>query len=136
MVSAGFALQRAVYETLIADHGVLAALGGPHVFDDVPQGTAFPYVTFGRSTLRDWSTGSDRGEEHLVTLHVWSRGAGRKLVHDVMAALRDALHERALNVSDHRLINLRHVSSDARRESDGQTYHGVVRYRAVTEPTV
>jgi hypothetical protein len=36
---------------------------------------------------------------------------------------------------DHELVNLRHEFSEARPDPDGDTFHGIVRYRAVTEPS-
>jgi hypothetical protein len=134
MSNSGWALQQSIYATLTTDAAVLALLGGPRIYDDVPQGAAFPYLTIGQSTLRDWSTGSEEGHEHTLTLHVWSREKGRKQTHAIIAALREALHDRALTLDGHRLINLRHELSEARREPDGDTYRGIVRYRAVTEP--
>jgi hypothetical protein len=134
MASSGWALQKSIYETLAIDAGVISLLGSPRIYDDTPQRTAFPYITLGQSTLRDWSTGSDEGDEHLLTVHVWSRAEGRKEAHELMQALREALHERALSLEGHRLVNLRHELSEARREADGETYHGIVRLRAVTEP--
>lgn len=134
MVSASFALQSAIFAKLTADTGVTSMLGGPRVYDDVPTRAEFPYITFGQTIERDWSTGSEPGSEHMFTLHVWSRGDGRKEIDTVMAALRTALHDAALTISGHRLINLRHEFSDARREPDGESYHGISRYRAVTEP--
>lgn len=136
MANAQWALQQAVYSTLSIDAGVLGLLGGTHIYDDVPQLADFPYLTFGQSSLRDWSTGTDDGNEHIFTLHVWSREAGRKQVYEIMAALRKALHEAPIPIAGFRLINLRHEFSDARREPDGDTYHGTVRFRAVTEPLV
>ena len=133
MANAQWALQQAVYSALTTDAGVTGLLGGPKVFDDAPQRTDFPYLTFGQSSLRDWSTATDAGNEHIFTLHVWSRAAGRKQVYEIMGALRLALHDAALVVSGFNLINLRHEFSDARREPDGDTYHGTVRFRAVTE---
>lgn len=134
MPNASWALQRSVYETLVADAALLGLLGAPRIFDDVPQRSEFPYLTLGQSTVRDWSTGSDDGDEHLLTLHVWSRADGRRETHELMSALKSALHERALALDGHRLVNLRHELSEARREPDGETYHGIVRLRAVTEP--
>jgi hypothetical protein len=43
------------------------------------------------------------------------------------------LHDAALSLTDHRLINLRHETTDVRRDPDGETYQGIVRFRAVTE---
>lgn len=132
MASAGLALQKSVFAALTSNAG-LTGLIGARVFDDVPPGAEYPYMTIGESSARDWSTGTDSGEEHILTLHVWSRAAGRKEVQAIMGAVRDVLHEAEIAVAGHRLVNLRHEFTDARREPDGETYHGVVRYRAVTE---
>ena len=51
-----------------------------------------------------------------------------------MAAARAALHGQPLTLDGHRLINLRHEFSEARRTPDGDTYQGIARFRAVTEP--
>lgn len=134
MAAAGFALQKALFATLNGNAGVLAVLGGARIYDDVPRSSEFPYITFGQTTSRDWSTGTEPGREHTITLHVWSRARGRKQADDVMAAAETALHDAALTLDGHRLINLRHEFSDARREPDGETYHGITRFRAVTEP--
>ena len=133
MTSAAWQLQSSIYQILIADAPLNGLLGGAKVYDDVPRGTAFPYVTIGESLVRDWSTGSDEGNEHIVTVHAWSRAKGRKEVQSIVQAVRDALHDRQIPLSGHTLINLRQELSDARRERDGETYHGIVRYRAVTE---
>lgn len=134
MASSSFALQKAFYLKLTADAALNALLGGPRVYDDVPVRGEFPYVTFGQTTERDWSTGTDIGGEHVVTLHVWSRAPGRKEADEIIDAVRTALHDQALSLSGHRLVNLRHEFSDARRDADGESYHGITRYRAVTEP--
>jgi hypothetical protein len=134
MPSASWALQQSIFAALSADTVLTSLLGAARIFDDVPQGAAFPYVTFGHSTARDWSTGTDDGNEHIITLHVWSQANGKRQAHEIMGALRAALHDQPLTLSGHRLINLRHEFSDARRDADGETTHGIARFRAVTEP--
>jgi hypothetical protein len=133
MSSSGLALQRAIFQKLASDPGMVAALGGPRIYDDVPARAEFPFLTFGQATERDWSTGTDAGHEHLITLDVWSRGRGRKEAETALAAAREALHDQALTLVGHRLINLRHEQSEMRRDSDGETFHGTARFRAVTE---
>jgi hypothetical protein len=133
MSSAAFALQKAIFEKLTNDAATVAALGGPRIYDDAPARVQFPFVTFGPSTERDWSTGSEKGYEHLITLHVWSRARGRKEALAVIAAVREALHDQDLPLSGHHLVNLRHEYSEARRDNDGETFHGIARFRAVTE---
>ncbi|MFN3867619.1 MAG: DUF3168 domain-containing protein [Hyphomicrobiaceae bacterium] len=133
MTSAALDLQRSLYQMLRNDGALLAALGGARIYDDVPQRAELPYVTFGQSVMRDWSTGSETGNEHVLTLHVWSRVPGRKRLHEIMDVLVERLHEQPLALQDHRVVNVRHEISDARRDTDGETYHGVVRFRVVTE---
>jgi len=134
MSSSSWALQKAIHVQLSADAGLLAVLGAPRIFDDVPRSPTFPYITYGGSTVRDWSTGTDDGHEHALTLHAWSQGAGRKPVHELLGALEAALDQQGLALDGHRLITLRHEFSDVRREADGETWHGVLRLRATTEP--
>ena len=134
MASAAWELQKAIFASLSGNAALTTLLGGAHIYDDVPRGRDPPYVTFGQSTVRDWCTGTDTGNEHLFTIHVWTRSNGERLAHQIMSVLRDDLHDAVLTVTGHRLVNLRHEFSDAVRDSDGETIHGVVRLRAVTEP--
>jgi hypothetical protein len=138
MPAASWSLQQSVFSALTADAALTTLLGGTRIYDDVPQGTQLPYLTLGQTTERDWSTGGDPGTddgcEHVLTLHVWSDAKGKKQTHDIIGAIRSALHDQPLTLTGHRLINLRHEFSEARRNPDGATIHGIARFRAVTEP--
>ncbi|MEZ5785255.1 MAG: DUF3168 domain-containing protein [Xanthobacteraceae bacterium] len=131
---AAAALRGAIHDALIADGALTALLGGAHVYDEPPRNAAFPYVTIGEARVSDWSTGSDRGEEHQLVLHAWSRQGGHREAHLIAGALLQALDDAPLALAGHALINLRFAVADVRRESDGRTYHALVRFRAVTEP--
>lgn len=134
MTSAGWDLQKSIYAAL-ADNGPLTAvLGAERIFDAPPQAAAFPYVVIDQMQVRDWSTGTERGAEHVLMLHVWSRNEGKREIYEIADATREALDGAELSLDDHRLINLAHQYSDLRRDEDGKTYHGIVRFRAVTEP--
>lgn len=135
MSSAVWDLQQAVHATIAADTTVLALLGGARVYDDVPRGAAFPYVSLAAFTVRDWATGTESGTEVTFTVHAWSRGAGHKGPHLLAEAVRSSLHDQPLTLADHHLVNLRHESSETRRERDGDTYRVIARFRAVLEPT-
>jgi hypothetical protein len=132
--NASWALQRGIYQTLASSSDLSALLGGPRVYDDPPQAASYPFVSLGQSLVRDWSTGTEDGAEHLLTLHVWSQSGGKKEAHAIIEAIRAVLHDQPLMLVDHQLVNLRHEFSEARQDPDGDTYHGIVRYRAVTEP--
>jgi hypothetical protein len=131
---ASAALRAAIHDALIADASLVALLGGPKIYDEPPRGAAFPYVTLGEARIADYSTGTETGAEHLMTLHAWSRQGGHKEAHIITGALLQALDEAPLTLADHHLINLRFTVADVRREADGRTYHALVRFRAVTEP--
>jgi hypothetical protein len=132
--SASWALQRSLYQALANSTDLVGLLGGVRIYDDPPQAASFPFITLGQSAVRDWSTGTEDGAEHSLTLHVWSRTGSKQQMLRIVEAIKAALHDRPLAVEDHYLINLRHEFSEARLDPDGDTYHGIVRYRAVTEP--
>lgn len=135
MTTASWALQAAIHAALTENDAVLAVLGGPRIYDHVPRGVSYPFVTFGSTSERDWSTGSDGGHEHIVVLNVWSHANGRGQVQQIIEAVRTVLHDRPLVLDGYSLINLRHEASNTRREADGERYSGTIRLRAVTEPT-
>ena len=134
MIPSTLALQQAIFATLTTAPALLSLLGAPRIYDAAPQPVAFPFITFGQSTLRDAGTSTEPGDEHLVTLHIWSRGRGRKEAQSIIGIVRALLHDQPLALTDHRLVNLRHDYSDCRRDPDGETIHGTLRLRAVTEP--
>ena len=109
-------------------------LGGDRIYSQAPPAAQFPFITLGQTVNLDWSTGTDEGAEHSLTLHVWSRADGAREVHEILEMIRTVLHDQLLALEDHYLVNLRHEFMEARLDPDGETMHGIVRYRAVTEP--
>ena len=93
-----------------------------------------PSLVSAATSRRDWSTGTEDGEEHTLTLHVWTEGGSRRQAQEIMSALKSRLDDAPLALADHRLVGLRHELSEARREAETELFHGIVRYRAVTEP--
>ena len=88
--STGWALQKGIYQALAGSSELGGLLGGARIYDDPPQSARYPFITLGESLVRDWSTGTDAGEEHTVSLHIWSAAAGRRE------------HERRLAAGDRR----------------------------------
>jgi hypothetical protein len=129
----GWALQQAVYAALLADAGV-AALAGTRVFDDVPGDAAMPYVVIGEDRESDWSTATESGSEHILSLHVWSRASGHKEAKLLCDAVRAALDGAALAVSGATLIDIRYQATQYSRESDGRTIRAALTFRAILEP--
>lgn len=133
MTYPALALQKAVFAALVAD-GAVGALVGDRIHDAAPRNAVFPYVSLGEASLVDWSTGSEDGAEHRLVLHVWSRERGKSESYAILEALRARLHDATLELEGHALVNLRFEFADAARDPDGITWHGVARFRAVTEP--
>ena len=133
MTHPALALQKAVHAALVADAAV-GALIGDRIHDAPPRNATFPYASFGEARAGDWSTGTEAGAEHRLTLHVWSRERGKAESWAVIEAIEAVLDDAALALDGHALVNLRFEMAEARRDPDGITWHGVMRFRAVTEP--
>lgn len=134
-MSADRALAAGLRSAAMADGGVKALLGDPaRVYDEPPPEVVFPYVTLGRVESRPIDTASAPAIEHVVTLHVWSRYGGRAETLDIIGALRAALHDTSISVTGRRVVFVFAWFADVFRSGDGQTTHGILRLRAVTEP--
>jgi hypothetical protein len=133
-MSSAVSLRAAIHGALMADAPLTSLLGGAKVYDEPPRDAALPYVTLGEDVIADGSTATEPGDEHALTLHVWSRQGGHREAHLIAGAVLEALTDAPLSLDGHRLANLRFIVADIRREADGRTYHGIVRLRALTEP--
>ena len=128
---AGLAVQRAIFDRLAADAELSGLVSG--LFDHVPEESSFPYVVLGEGTAVDWSAKDIDGQRHTLVLHVWSRARGRSEAKSIMGRLYDLLHRADLILVGHKLVILRFDFSETLREVDGLTYHGVMRFRALTQ---
>jgi hypothetical protein len=126
-------LQKAIFAALGSDAALTAALGGSRIFDQARANVAFPYITFGRTSVYDWSTGTERGTEQLFTLHIWSKAKGSKETLEIMEMARWVLDDKSLPLDGHYLVNLRLEFAEARYDDDLAVHHGLLRFRAVTE---
>ncbi len=133
-MSAALALRAAIRTALVADATLVALLGGQSVYDDVPRGARPPYIVLAEHAARDESTGTETGEEHQVTLHVWSRQGGLKQALEIAEAATAALLGASLAPAGHRLVNFAWLATESRREPDGRHRFLTLRFRAVTEP--
>jgi hypothetical protein len=128
-----FALQQGIFTKLSS--GTLTDVDGTSitskVFDDVPEGTGYPYVVIGEETATNQGTKDKDANEHTLTMHVWSQYRGRKEIKNIMSQIYTSLHNSAINLSGATLVNIRHEFEQTLLESDGLTRHGVMRFRAV-----
>lgn len=130
MADAAWELQKAVFAKLDGDATLGDLISG--VFDHVPAEQAFPYVTVGDDTAVWSGAMTVDGQEHTLTMHVWSRGRGRKEAKEIMDRIHTVLHDAALTVTGFTFIALRYEFGQTFMDEDGLTRHGVMRFRAIT----
>lgn len=126
-------LQKAIFAALSADATLVGLLAGAKVYDQAPPHAGFPYITFGRTSIYDWSTGTESGVEQLFTLHVWSKAKGRNEALQIMDRIHVLLDDAALPMAGQDLVSLRQEFAEARFDDDLMLYHGLLRFRATIE---
>lgn len=126
-------VQKAIVSALKADAGV-SALVGARVYDRVPVGAAFPFVSlgtiFGQPAIE---TVDGEGFELALTLHFWSRAAGRVETGQAMAAVVAALNDVTLSLDSKTAVLVRLSDQRVMMDDDGVTAHGVQRWRIITD---
>ena len=125
-------LQKALYSRLnggsITDENDQAITG---VFDDVPEGTAYPYVVMGEETATNIGVKDKDMHEYTQTIHVWSQYRGMRDVKEIMEQIYTLLNDYSITVSGASAITLRHEFQTVLLEDDGITRHGIMRFRVV-----
>lgn len=130
---AAWALQAAIHAALSVDPVLLTMLDGANLYDDVPRGVRPPYITVGRSRIVDWSTGTEKGAQHFVSLQIWSKGPGRREALMIADAVSAALVAAPPSPDGYELVSLEPLGLDAERTSDRGHVRVTLQYRALTE---
>lgn len=133
-LSADIALRKAIRAKLLGHSALVARLGGARVYDEAPRGAPQPYITFAQSRSRDWSTMTERGQEHALTLDVWSDRTGAREALEIAARAAAALDDQALTLDGHALVNLQVREVETARENSNRFVRARLRLRAITEP--
>ena len=137
MADRSIELFSAIYAALNGDPQLTALIGAGRVFNGVKDGQFPPYVDIGDDTASDDSSSLVDAQEHTITLHVWTEQpvaglSAKGLCMSVMACVRAVLHDADLVLSAGVLVNLRQEFRETMRDPDGVSWHGVQRFRAVT----
>lgn len=89
-----------------------------------------------RDLLSAWrKTKTEVGQDTTLTLHAWSEAGGRMELKEVMSLVFDAIDGASLVLAGHSLVFLKFDFSEDFREAEGKRnlYHGVMRFRALTQ---
>ncbi|MCK9466174.1 MAG: DUF3168 domain-containing protein [Thiopseudomonas sp.] len=95
MSDPSIALQAALYDRLSSELSV-------PVYDSVPMGTGYPYVTIDSEQIKNISPISGRKRaKRYIYLSVWSDYKGRAEVRRISSEIEAALDERPLDLTSH-----------------------------------
>lgn len=118
-------LQKAVYAALSGDSTLSAMITG--VYNDVPQGTDYPYVVIGAAVARDISGVQTHKEQVQMTLSCYSRGRGAKETLDIANEVQRLLHRQSLTLDTGYTLEMLQVGRvDVSTLRDGITWAAVL----------
>ena len=127
------ALQSAVYQHLVADAGVTAALG-PAIFDEMPPGPVEGvYASLGEGEVRDISDRTGGLAEHRFTVSVISDNEGFAVAKTAAGAVTDALVDANPAMARGRVVCLGFQKARARRVRAGQLRRIDLTFLAIVE---
>jgi predicted oxidoreductase len=127
------ALRTAIHVKLAGASALVTTLGGTKIFDEAPRNIDPPYLTFSDTQVRDWSASLSRGAEHLFVIAVWSAERGTKEAIEIGNSVIGLLDDAMLDLDGYKLVNLRFVQFETKREANGRFARVNLRFRATTE---
>ena len=120
----------AVHTRLTASLMVKNRLGDPaRIYDAVPEDPVFPYLTYGDMRAEDQSGDRLSVTCHSLTLHIWSRYAGRAETFAIISAVTSALEETPLSLGSGADLFVAIPYVDVMRAPGGRTLHGLIRLK-------
>lgn len=122
MADPGAALQKAVL-------GALSAGLSVPVYDAVPQGAAFPYVSLDSTVTDSADFLRERLDDTFMYINAWSESRGQEHVLRLIGEINSLLNGQTLVLDDGVMVSMRVVSKAARRDADNVTYMGNVTLR-------
>jgi hypothetical protein len=125
-------IHTALYARLTGDVTLMALVAG--IFDHVPDGQAYPYVTIrGGSEVPD-DTHTDDGRETVPLLTVWSQYRGSKQLYEIGDRIVTLLHDYPLEVTGWRTVRLSlDLMESPLDDPDGVTRSLPIHFRVLTQ---
>lgn len=132
-------LQQAVFATLCESalceqhfNGQIFDAPLPFGSEAAPEGL---YLIIGDEEVEDWSTGSDRGAVHLISLNIHAPRRGFAEAKQAAADISDALLNAEIVLTRGRVVNVRFVDANTHREEADQLRRIEMRFRFTLEDT-
>ena len=125
-------IQGAIVQRLKADSTLTTLVAG-RVYDQPPSNPVFPYVTIGPSDANDDDAECITGFLISQQIDGWSRAVGFPEVKKIADAVRLALHDVDLALTDNALVFFQHRQTRTIRDPDGLSSHSVLTFEATIE---
>jgi len=132
MANVELELQGAIVARLKAD-AIVASLINGRIYDSVPVGAAFPYVSIGPVDSNEDDADCITGLEVAQQIDCWSRATGFPECKKLVDAVRAALHGYEPDLASNAVVFFEHRSSRITRDPDGITSHGILGFEAAIE---
>ena len=132
-MTAANALLAAIHARLSGDAALSALIGPDRIVDRLLARPLLPCIVFGDMETRDYSTATEAGEEHRLTIAVWSQASGRREAEEIAGRVQMLLHDAPLPLADHALVSLAHLRTRTRRQPNTGLFSAELQLRAVTE---
>ncbi len=121
-MSASLAVQRMVASALANIVGVTG------VFDGPPPDAIPPYLVIGADIVTDWSTKTEVGHEHRLSISVWDAGPGAARAKVVMGNVESRLMGLAGSRDGHVIVSSRLVRTLVLTNAEGWS-QGIIEFR-------
>lgn len=129
---AGHELQVAIVNVLKADPDVSTMTAG-RVYDRVPLDAGYPYISFGPEQDIPEDADCIEASEIILQIDVWSQDPGFREARRIGKAVKRALTDEAITLTDNALVYFEFDGRRVLRDPDGNTSHVVLTFRAGVE---
>ncbi len=122
-------LQKAIYDKLRSDAVLMTQITG--VYDNVPQETSYPFISFGKNYSKKFDILGKNGFEQKLDIEIWSREGGKKQSASIIESVYSLLNNVNISIVGITVISIEVISYSISLQNDGYTYHGVINLRAI-----
>jgi len=130
--SPAYELQVAIVTKLKASPAV-RNLVGARIYDNVPADAVFPYVSLGPADELPDDIGCRKSFEITLQIDCWSQKVGFPEVKHVSEAVRVALDDEGISLTENALVLFQYRGTRWLRDPDGKTSHAAMTFEAIVE---
>ncbi len=133
-MSALIALEAEVRRVILAASSLQEAFGTPvRLMGADETRAAFPFLRLDRHEIRPEAPAAGALIEHRLSVEVYSRSGGREEANRLVSLVGETLRTADISPDGLKIVLFYPVYSDVFLRSDGTTFRGLIRLRALSE---